>query len=61
MSKLDEILIQFDGTPYTKRVNQRAKQELLDYIQSQEWYYHDPDELGEDAFKQITEDEVGEL
>lgn len=27
----------------------------------QSFYYHDPDELGEDAFKPLSEDEVDEL
>lgn len=38
--------------------NERA---LLDLILTKEWYYYDPDELGEDAFKRLKVDEVEEL
>lgn len=30
-------------------------------ILTKEWYYYDPDELGEDAFKLLGRDEVDDL
>lgn len=35
--------------------------DIRQLILTQNWYYHDPDELGEDAFKPLGEDEVSEL
>lgn len=54
MSRLDEILRDYKKGSWMKRA-------IKTLILSKNWYYYDPDELGEDAFKPLTEDELEEL
>lgn len=62
-SKLDEIFDAFDTDDFFggRSAISEAKQQIKDLILSKEWYYLDPDEIGEDKFKRLTEDEVSEL
>lgn len=69
MSNLDEIIRAIREDAYEDgghgaghpRSIEKDKQAFKDYILTKEWYYHDPDELGEDAFKRLGDDEVADL
>lgn len=58
MSKLDDILINFDGTPYTKRVNKEAKSKLLDLLIQE---LPDTETTNEEEYRQYTIDMLYEL
>jgi hypothetical protein len=58
MSKLDDILIQFDGTPYTRRVNKNAKVELLNFLIKE---LPDTETTNEEEYRQYTIDALNEI
>ena len=69
MSKLDEIIRAIREDAYEDGSNgaghphsiEKDKQAIKNYILTKKWFYYDPDEPGEDAFKRLGDDEVNEL
>jgi hypothetical protein len=69
MSKLENILLECCNSvldlpktndPIGKPIDE-ALSSIKQHILGMGWYYYDPDELGEDAFKSLGDDEMSEL